>query len=244
MTTATELAREALQEAYAQIDYLHGKFTVTGSGATIQAKIAQALAALDAATTEAQANTSASSGQLCQHPWFQVVAVETVHGTEGRCELCNLQLWSKDRPFRPITTPIETKEAQAEQDAIAVAKTMIGLGYESGHMVSQEATDDMLKQFNAKVTDADILAEMEKRWYPPRDAGNSLLQRVYPDQVVAAFRALLAASLAQQPAIERTRRFRNVSCSQCGRCFGPGDHGFSHCENHSHLVSNNRPEEA
>ena len=27
-------------------------------------------------------------------------------------------------------------------------------------------------------------------------------------------------------------RFANVSCSQCGRDFGPGDHGFSHCEHH------------
>lgn len=27
-------------------------------------------------------------------------------------------------------------------------------------------------------------------------------------------------------------RFENVSCSSCGEDFGPGDHGFSHCENH------------
>lgn len=27
-------------------------------------------------------------------------------------------------------------------------------------------------------------------------------------------------------------RFPNVSCSQCGGEFGPGDHGFSHCSNH------------
>lgn len=27
-------------------------------------------------------------------------------------------------------------------------------------------------------------------------------------------------------------RFANVSCSQCGQEFGPGDHGFSHCANH------------
>lgn len=27
-------------------------------------------------------------------------------------------------------------------------------------------------------------------------------------------------------------RYANVSCSQCGRDFGPGDHGFSHCEDH------------
>ena len=32
-------------------------------------------------------------------------------------------------------------------------------------------------------------------------------------------------------------RFPNVSCSQCGRNFGPGDHGFSHCDNHKHLCA-------
>jgi len=27
-------------------------------------------------------------------------------------------------------------------------------------------------------------------------------------------------------------RFANVYCSQCGADFGPGDHGYSHCEKH------------
>lgn len=27
-------------------------------------------------------------------------------------------------------------------------------------------------------------------------------------------------------------RFENVSCSNCGASFGPGDHGFSHCDQH------------
>lgn len=27
-------------------------------------------------------------------------------------------------------------------------------------------------------------------------------------------------------------RFKNVSCSNCGHDFGPGDHGYSHCEDH------------
>lgn len=27
-------------------------------------------------------------------------------------------------------------------------------------------------------------------------------------------------------------RFEKTSCSQCGREFGPGDHGFSHCDHH------------
>ena len=28
----------------------------------------------------------------------------------------------------------------------------------------------------------------------------------------------------------------NISCSCCGQEFGPGDRGFSHCENHAELV--------
>ena len=27
-------------------------------------------------------------------------------------------------------------------------------------------------------------------------------------------------------------KFDNVFCSQCGQGFGPGDHGFSHCDTH------------
>ncbi len=27
-------------------------------------------------------------------------------------------------------------------------------------------------------------------------------------------------------------RFDDVSCSQCGQSFGPGDCGYSHCEDH------------
>jgi len=32
-------------------------------------------------------------------------------------------------------------------------------------------------------------------------------------------------------------RFENVSCSQCGRDFGPGDHGFSSCYSHGKRAS-------
>ena len=27
-------------------------------------------------------------------------------------------------------------------------------------------------------------------------------------------------------------KFKNVSCSQCGNSFGPGDHGYSSCQSH------------
>lgn len=39
-----------------------------------------------------------------------------------------------------------------------------------------------------------------------------------------------AAIDAIQP--KKLPRFENVACSQCGGTFGPGEHGFSHCENH------------
>lgn len=32
-------------------------------------------------------------------------------------------------------------------------------------------------------------------------------------------------------------RFPSVSCSQCGCEFGPGDHGFSHCDSHKGMVA-------
>jgi hypothetical protein len=35
--------------------------------------------------------------------------------------------------------------------------------------------------------------------------------------------------------VTRLPRFKNVSCSNCGGEFGPGDSGFSHCDNHKHL---------
>ena len=38
--------------------------------------------------------------------------------------------------------------------------------------------------------------------------------------------------LARQVLDDLERKFENVSCSQCGKDFGPGFHGFSHCEDH------------
>lgn len=30
-------------------------------------------------------------------------------------------------------------------------------------------------------------------------------------------------------------KFKETFCSQCGGAFGPGDEGFSHCDQHAHL---------
>ena len=45
-----------------------------------------------------------------------------------------------------------------------------------------------------------------------------------------SFSWILASQCAER--IRRTPKFSNVTCSQCGRSFGPGDHGFSFCEDH------------
>ena len=48
-------------------------------------------------------------------------------------------------------------------------------------------------------------------------------------------RDYILSTAAAQPAQPEPakHRFNNVSCSQCGREFGPGNFGFSHCSDHS-----------
>lgn len=45
-------------------------------------------------------------------------------------------------------------------------------------------------------------------------------------------RAIRSALATQDPAPAPQARFANVSCSQCRREFGPGNAGFSHCQDH------------
>ena len=45
----------------------------------------------------------------------------------------------------------------------------------------------------------------------------------------------MAAAFAAEFERKKQYKFGNVTCSQCGGEFGPGDTGFSHCENHKHL---------
>jgi len=35
----------------------------------------------------------------------------------------------------------------------------------------------------------------------------------------------------------RKYKFEKTTCSQCGRSFGPGDSGYSHCEDHAQVKS-------
>jgi|GEM_PF-2377016 uncharacterized OB-fold protein len=46
-------------------------------------------------------------------------------------------------------------------------------------------------------------------------------------------REILGAKLVVQ---YRESKFPMVWCSQCGKGFGPGNSGFSHCKHHQHLT--------
>jgi hypothetical protein len=40
------------------------------------------------------------------------------------------------------------------------------------------------------------------------------------------------ATLAEARRLSEKPKFDKTYCSQCGREFGPGDHGYSHCKDH------------
>jgi hypothetical protein len=46
------------------------------------------------------------------------------------------------------------------------------------------------------------------------------------------YRVVSLAGKEIKPPENAAPKFETTSCSQCGGEFGPGDHGFSHCENH------------
>ncbi len=54
---------------------------------------------------------------------------------------------------------------------------------------------------------------------------NPLLQSIHPT-MAAALAPFMASAAHLAP------RFPTTSCSQCHQNTGPGDHGFSHCQDH------------
>ena len=53
-------------------------------------------------------------------------------------------------------------------------------------------------------------------------------------QMMEIFYKALDETRKPQPDIRP--KFEDTFCSQCGRSFGPGDHGYSHC--HTHMSEN------
>lgn len=78
--------------------------------------------------------------------------------------------------------------------------------------------------------------ELDKRARKPHEPQAAPLSCVWPDGCrLAGVCEKENCCHGRQQIYASRPKFENVSCSQCGQEFGPGDHGFSHCRNHEHL---------
>lgn len=67
--------------------------------------------------------------------------------------------------------------------------------------------------------------ESKDSWTSPRGTRN--IDITMDEALARASDAFKALTTPRQ-----TFKFAITSCSECGRDFGPGDHGFSHCKDH------------
>lgn len=87
-------------------------------------------------------------------------------------------------------------------------------------------TEVIQAALNAAETDADNFRE-----------GFAAGARAMADALQPEFGSMSERIADLELSLSRFPRFPSVYCSQCGCNFGPGDHGFSHCEDHAHLVA-------
>lgn len=74
--------------------------------------------------------------------------------------------------------------------------------------------DELVKAFRfVRYTHSPIFTDEYDQWKARLDEADALLAK-YPE--------------SESP----SPRFPYTECSQCGGRFGPGDHGYSHCESH------------
>jgi hypothetical protein len=73
------------------------------------------------------------------------------------------------------------------------------------------------------------LEEIEDSHVPDQSAASGLPEIVYVLEWVAHLRQLARRGLKRP-------RYDKTFCSNCGREFGPGDHGFSHCDSHEGIL--------
>lgn len=79
-----------------------------------------------------------------------------------------------------------------------------------------------------------------ERVLPNLRPGRCVIRREVEQRIADIDRTLRLIAVADgkpgEAGVDRpTPRFRDVSCSNCGRSFGPGDYGFSHCDSHAGL---------
>lgn len=77
-----------------------------------------------------------------------------------------------------------------------------------------------------------IVREDDLEWLTGED--KDFVRLPLPHSEMVALRDHLNEHLSSKP--PEPPRFSETFCSSCGRGFGPGDHGYSHCENHAGLT--------
>lgn len=74
-------------------------------------------------------------------------------------------------------------------------------------------------RFDPRLTEEDLEAHRSSKTDPARAVGELIVRAVNAHGVMNT----------------ASPRFAETFCSQCGGAFGPGDHGYSHCDNHRNL---------
>ena len=132
--------------------------------------------------------------------------------------------WNLDAEWRELREPL--------RNAVVLANAMVtGLAHLPRPLraIEQETQSIAIAAFAEHLRDGldDLLGDILGPLHARADAAGIDPKTYTVDR--ADFDAAVAKITGAAP------RFPDVSCSQCGQSFGPGDSGFSHCSNHRHL---------
>lgn len=131
----------------------------------------------------------------------------------------------------------EGKEIMESAQVFASAWSLVGGQFDFGNgMQRAEAAKADLKEMVAElVAERDELMKALRLWmrYFGDDHETVMLAIAEDHSVLTQPQEITSRILAKYPESESTSpRFPYTECSQCGGRFGPGDHGYSHCESH------------
>ncbi len=132
--------------------------------------------------------------------------------------------WQVDAEWRELRPSLNDLVTFSREALNALSGLPTAIRVDEGK-TSSAASAAFAEHLSGNLTDllADLLAPLHRR----ADAAGIDPAQYTPDR--SDFDAAVAKITGAAP------RFPDVSCSQCGQSFGPGDSGFSHCANHRHL---------
>ncbi|MCA7962525.1 cytochrome P450 [Burkholderia cenocepacia] len=98
---------------------------------------------------------------------------------------------------------------------------------------------ERLKAKIAALSDDDLIGGLHSVTQQKHGAALRAAFRESPEALGDLVMSIIVHAMSEDAELEAERsldderpRFANVSCSQCGQCFGPGNAGFGHCTDH------------